>query len=209
MKKYILAVLLCCVSVLPATAEMRFGVKLEPRMAFNRVYAKPYDSELKAEPAVLRLGVGPVCDWLIQENCYISSGVQLSSQPVAYKSGQELQNTLGVDYLSFPILLKLYTSEVSLDTRIYTELGAGLQLKISERIHKLEIPGTIGDDMARRWVLRATVGVGVEYDLSLSTSLFGGITYHRGLTNAMNSKVTTPPVCAYNDTVGLSVGFRF
>lgn len=215
MKKYILLVgLLLGTTVTHAQGQL--GIKISPNISFNRVHASPPNAGFSSAGAALRLKLGIIYDYPIQDNYYVSTGLSYSTQHVAIKNEglpPDIQEAHVLYYLQVPLLLKLYTSELVLDTRLYVALGALGQIRINERnteLHKNQHSPFI--ESFRRWGFAGLLEIGVEYDIGTSTSIFGGIGYQFGLSSVINKHAQSPSsykVSGYNDLVSIDLGVRF
>ena len=215
MKKYILLVTVV-LGTTGAHAQGQLGIKVAPSIAFSRVHTSPNNAGFASPGASFRFKLGIIYDHLIRDDYYVSTGLLYSAQQVAIKNEKlvpSVQEAHELHYLQVPLLLKLYTSEITLDTRLYAELGAIVQLRVDERNTDLQ------EDQAkpfieafRRWGLAGLVGVGVEYDTSLSTSVFAGISYQRGLASVIDKqdqRLCTSEVMGYSDLLSIDLGVRF
>lgn len=213
MKKY---VLLGCLLLSPlrASAEGQFGIELSPSISFGRVYTSPDNKGFGGASVSLASKVGFLFDYAFRDNYFVSTGLLLSFQQISIRNPQHnLDEEHALHYLQCPIGLKLYTSEVTLDTRLYVKFGGIFQILINHR--NTHLPESVDDAFMqafRRWGIAGTLGIGAEYDLSLTTSLFAGISYQLGLTNVVTEHRNDPPapqLTGYSDLISIDVGLRF
>ncbi|XWN34755.1 MAG: porin family protein [Roseivirga sp.] len=215
MKKYLLltAVLFC--TTIAAHAQGQLGIKLSPSIAFNRAYSNPDNLGFSSTEPSFQFKVGPIFDYPIKDNYYVSTGLFYSAQQATLKKKKdqlsEVDEAHELQYLQVPILLKLYTSEFTLDMRFYVEFGLIAQVRINERNTSLKVGNTPLIKEFHRWSLAGLIGVGLEYDTSLSTSLFGGISYQRGLISVIKEQQddNMPKVFSYSDLICFDIGIRF
>ena len=215
MKKYILLVTVVW-GTTGAHAQGQLGIKVAPSIAFSRVHTSPNNAGFASTRASLRFKLGAIYDYPLRDNYYVSTGLLYSAQQVAIKNEKlvpSVQEAHELHYLQVPLLLKLYTSEITLDTRLYAALGAIGQLRVDERnIDLQEDQAKTFIEAFRRWGLAGLAGVGVEYDTSLSTSVFAGISYQRGLASVIdkqNQYLCTSKVMGYSDLLSIDLGIRF
>ena len=233
MKKYILlfGILL---HTGPVLAEGRIGIKFSPSISFARIHTNPNNLGFKTGGAALKLKLGATYDHSIRSNYWISTGAFFAFQRIIIKNSalsiqqdaqqtdqdaQKASSTISIherhelQYVQIPLLLKLYTSELKLDLRIYVDLGFVGQIRFND-IKKIEQSNQtdLFIEKFRRWGLAGLIGAGFEYDLSLSTSLFAGISYQRGLSSIVEQQheyKNIPKLIGYNDMVSLDMGVRF
>jgi len=215
MKKYVLLVGFLS-SAVATYAQGQLGIQVSPAISFNRMYTDPNNQGFSPAGAAFGFQVGAIYDYLIQENYYISTGLSYVYQHIALKNEKSSPNILEkhtLNYFKVPLLLKLYTSELMLDTRLYAALGFLVQLRVKARNIELQEDWSKPFIEAfRRWGLAGLVGVGIEYDTSLSTSIFAGISYQLGLSNVIDKHAQHPstlPVKGYGHLVSLDLGAKF
>ncbi len=213
MKKYVLLVGLLFSTML-VRAQGQLGIQLSPSIAFNSVYTSPNNAGLSSAGASLKFKLGVIYDHPIRDNYYVSTGLLFVSQQASIKKktpSPVIKENHHLQYLQVPILLKLYTSEIALDTRVYTKFGVIGQFKLNHATNLEEGKAPLVEKF-RFWGASVLIGVGVEYDTSLSTSLFGGISYQYGLTNVIKEQKESfamPKAICHNDLISIDLGVRF
>ena len=211
MKKYLLLILYFG-GITYGLAQDQFGIKIAPILSFGRVHTNPDTTDFSSDDAALRLKLGTIYDMAIKDNYYLSTGLLFAAQQASIKNGiLSIKEQHELQYLQVPLLLKFYTSEVRLDTRLYFELGPIGALKINDRATKLTADKPFIQKF-RVWGLSGLFGLGVEYSTSLFTSVFAGISYQRGLASMLGKQRNTdsvPKFFSYADFVSLDVGIKF
>jgi hypothetical protein len=215
MKKYILLVGLV-LNTMVTHAQDHLGIKISPSISFNRVHTSPPNAGFSPAGAAFSFKLGAIYDCAIQDNAYVSTGLCYATQRVAIKNeaaSLSIQEAHVLHYLQVPLLLKLYTSELALDTRLYVALGVLGQIKFKERntaLHKDQKTPFL--KTFRRWGFAGLLDIGVEYDTGLSTSIFGGISYQYSLSKVIDKHAQEPSDCevkGYNDLVSIDIGVKF
>lgn len=210
MKKYLLTILYF-VSATYGLAQDQLGIKVAPSLSFSNIHTNPDTTGFSSGSAALRLKLGVIYDYdlAIRGSYYLSTGLLFATKQASIENNtSSIKEQHELKYLQVPLLLKLYTSEVSLDTRLYVELGATGELKINDRVTKL------GDkpQAFRLWGLSGLIGFGVEYSTSLFTNVFVGISYQRGLTSMLEKAYgvnDVSQILGYAHLVSLDVGIKF
>lgn len=213
MKKYslILSWLLAC-TYFVAFAQDQIALHLSPGIAFGRVHTDPDNAGVTSDGVALRGKVGFMYDWNIKDNYYLSAGLAFAAQQIGIKN-IHIQERHEIQYLQLPVLLKLYTSELELDLRGYAAIGFIGALKINNRVAKVVREESFVTRF-RMWEVGGVLGCGVEYNLSLFTSIFAGISYQLGLSSvfAEQSSHTAfpklPKLYGYGDLITLDIGIR-
>jgi len=211
MKKYLLLLLFSVIATYNFAQE-QISIKISPGLSYGRVYTDPDTADFKSDGIALRGKLGAIYDWPIKENYYLSTGGFFVAKQISIKN-----NTLGlkeqheIQYLQMPILLKLYTSEIMLDTRLYVEFGITGAIKINDRITKLEGGQQLVTKL-RRWEMGGVIGCGVEYNFSLFTSVFAGISYQPAFSSALleqRDDSAVPKLFGYADLITIDIGIKF
>ncbi|UII22186.1 porin family protein [Fulvivirga ligni] len=190
-------------------AQVELGVKFSPTISTSRVSSDADDVNFDGNGAALRFAAGPFADIAFSENYYISTGLFLVSNRATFEvtSGPERhEEEHNLQYLQVPLALKLYTNEIALDKRIYFQVGTTMEFKVKEKSDS-EIQ-LIEDFKLFNSTLQ--VGFGLDYKIGLNTSLFGGLSYNRGLINAVSERAEgVPKFTLKNDYVGIDLGIKF
>jgi Outer membrane protein beta-barrel domain len=215
MKKCMLLVVLLLGTTV-TRAQGRLGVTLSPGLSVSRVYTNPKNTGFGRAGTAFGLRLGAIYEYPIQGHCYVSTGLLYTAQHVAIKNEKLSPSILeahALHYLQLPMLLKFYTSELMLDTRLYVALGVLGQIKINERNTELQKSQKEPFlETFRWWGLAGLLGLGVEYNVSLSTSVFAGISYQYGLSSVINKQAQNPSisqVMGYSDLLSVDLGIRF
>ena len=209
MKKYMLLVGFLWSGVV-TQAQGRLGIQLVPGVAFNRVHTGPTSTDFSSAGAAFGFKVGIIYDHPIGENYDVGTGLFYSVLHVAMQKktvSPSVCEEYGLHYVQVPVLFKLHTSEVALDMRLYVTLGLIGQIRVNESHTYLTPDQAPFVGSFRRWGLGGLLGVGVEYDTSLSTSVFAGVSYHPGLASVMETSAQAA-FWSYCDLVGLELGVR-
>jgi hypothetical protein len=204
MKKLIFSALFL-MSAFSASAQTEIGLQLSPSLAGNRVIATDVYG-FKSEGVQPRYGIGLVVDKFFSENYAFSTGLfyRTKGGKISYRTERikyepttaydpRITDKFNIQYLEVPITLKLYTNEVALDTRLYFQLGTSVNTRISATVNGEKVEPSNNAFSGRRTTRRfniveldALVGGGLEMQLGENTKIFGGVSYHRGLTDADN-----------------------
>lgn len=196
MRKIALLVALFVISI-GAFAQSKLGLKFSPSISSNRVSLIDSIHDVTGAGSALKFSLGLIYDHEITETYYFSTGLIFVPKQVAFNAGVEKEHQSDtsyagnsfeeyrLNYLQIPLSLKLFTNEIQPDTRIYFQVGLAPEIKIFDE-PKNEDYNLVKDFRN----LDATVlfGVGGEYRAGINTTLFGGVTYQRGLANVIKSE---------------------
>ena len=192
--------------------------------------------KLANDGARLHLGGGLVLDYFFGENYAFNTGLELVSkggsinsvqtttrindvtfEPITITSAANFK--LGAQYVQVPIGIKLFTNEIAPDTRLFFLLGveggvlAGARADGSKTFKKA-FHKIAQDDKVTKHIntfeAGVQVGAGAELLMGKSTKVFGGISYHRGLTNIADKTLyNDKDVAVQNNMFALDLGIKF
>lgn len=194
MKKLLLALLAVGASAGAASAQVEIGLKLSPSVTNLRAES-PSNRSFQNEKSKLTIGGGLIVDYFFGQNYAFSTGLQLVGKGGTISfldpiNDRRYEQKIGVQYLEVPVSVKLFTNDITTDTKLYFQLGGTLGGAIAARIdgNKRYISPTTGDeskalDHVITPEIAALLGFGVEYQLGQSTKVLAGLSYHRGLLN--------------------------
>ncbi len=202
-------------------AQIEIGLMLSPTISGNRFIAEDrYNFE--KESSSLRLGVGVVADYFFAQNYAFSSGLMYRSKgsEISYnydrKDGNPPitgQDDISLQYIELPVSLKLFTNEVAPGTIAYFQVGGSLNTKVAAQVNGKKVID--GEKTLKRFNIFETdvlIGGGVEFQMGQSTKLFGGLTYHRGLTDIddyYEKQFGDKNISLKNNSVSVDVGVKF
>ncbi|MEL6539244.1 MAG: outer membrane beta-barrel protein [Bacteroidota bacterium] len=214
MRRYGLLLLLIW-SPIQAWAYGQLGIKVAPGVAFSRVYAQNNNVGFSSSGANIKFQAGVMVDYslLFRDNYFLSTGLYVAGNRVSVNHNkQPVSEKHQLQYFQVPLLVKLYTSEIALDVRLYVEIGPVLGIRIKSPVSYIkEGKQALARDF--RWIMcSGLMGIGIQYDTSLCTSLFGGLSYQGAWTSALrsqNNRLRLPKIDIYNDMISLVVGVKF
>jgi len=218
MKKLVLSLALGLVMVTAAQAQVEIGLKVSPSFAYNR-FTESKNVKLANDGARLHFGGGLVIDYFFGENYAFSTGLDLMGKGGNMKTtftvdgvtSPPVTSELGLQYLQVPISLKLFTNEVATDTRVYFQVGGEAGALIGAKVDGKKTYDD-GEKVSKSFntpEVGALLGVGVEMQMGESTKVFGGISYHHGLTDIGDSEAFDDDIKIQNSYFALDIGLKF
>ncbi len=223
--KKILLVLLLAGFTLPTFAGdtgFRFGLKASPNLSWFRPETRGYENN----GVKLGFAYGLIADYYFTENYAVATGVNIARFGGKMKYNYLHDNYTTVKrseysfrYLEIPMTIKLRASEMGFST-FYGQFGFGLSFRTKaeadQRINLQDgsrLQFTSVDVMDDTRFMRGSliIGAGVEYNMGGRTSLLGGLTFHNGFSNFLNTTnqavATTPS--AVNSYLEVTMGIMF
>jgi len=203
----LLLLLLASFQVFAQDKGFRLGIRFAPNVSTNRVVdvSETDNISFTSNSAGLRFSGGLTGDFYFSKNYSFYTGLWYSvfrsglkyegTGPFAGEKGSSIYN---IQYLQIPIAIKLFTNEVATDTKLYFVLGGTGGIKINEKETDWEVANSTSQGIlvAKPSTGKAfgfgdvglLLGAGLEYQMGESTTLFGGLSYNRGLLDVTSKK---------------------
>lgn len=196
-----------------AFSQVKLGFQVAPILSANRVTEESPLVDIDSDGTGLRLALGPIADFQLTDNYYVSTGILFTSKRAGFEfrsdsSAASVTEEYNLQYIQIPATMKLFTNEVGLDKRLFFQFGGTFEFNIQEK-KESELNVLVED--FRFFDISLLAGLGMEYQLGTSTIAFGGISYHRGLVNAVSDQNAGlgGNLSIKNDYIALNFGIKF
>jgi hypothetical protein len=237
MKKLLLISILVSSTVIGIFAQsgssrsVKFGFKFSPCVSYARVIDKDDKDgiDFKRGGSSVKMVVGPYIDFGLNENVTFTTGLWYSPRSVvlsgkytdAFGNSSTSTSQYNLQYLMVPLYFKFYTNEITSGMKIYFTLGGSFDIKLVEKKNGDDNLGLLeaakGEGRALFNYIDAStlVGTGVEYNLKDVLTIFGGISYNRGLVNTVNPILEIngnkpyQHIAIKNNLISLDLGVKF
>jgi hypothetical protein len=176
-------------------SKISFGLKISPAISWINVV----NTDMQADGAALKLGVGGVFDYELLPNFSLVSGVNYNSYGGYVYDNKSLNDTIfrnnyrvGYNEIEVPLAVKLKTkTKDEIAYFIQGGFSAGFIINAAEKRFPLaKNAKPVYTDMSLQTNptrLNCLLGAGVEYSLGKKTNLFGLVSYRNTLTNTANN----------------------
>lgn len=212
MRKYIIsALLILSFSSVLFSQEYRIGIKLAPTLSNVRTSVGDGGTSLERDGSAVKFLLGAFVDIPFKENYFFHGGVNFASKAtkISAQNGLSAMRMEEYDheYLQIPLLLKLYTNELMLDTRLFFNFGVIPEIRLNT---SSEDPGNLLITEFSDFDLAGNFGGGVERSIGVNTRIFAGLNYNIGFLNTVKAQST-----AYNEFTiksnlfSLEIGIKF
>jgi|JI10StandDraft_1071094.scaffolds.fasta_scaffold45428_4 hypothetical protein len=209
MRKLLLLVtiILSTLSTYAQDQKFHFGLKITPSMA----WIKPDNKDIEREGYKLGFSYGVQTEFRIQENYAIASGVQ-----VAYRGGKlklVYDDSLNIpdavvnyklQYVEIPMALKMKTNEFN-KIRYYGMFGLSPGFIIRAKYDTDDEDDIDAKKDINVFNVNMLIGAGLEYTISGSTALTGGIEFNNGFFDVFDGKDAK----GVSNYLGLNIGVLF
>lgn len=212
MRKYVISALFALFfSTVLLSQDYRIGIKIAPTLSNVRTSVGDGGTSLERAGSAVKFLLGAFVDMPFKENYFFHAGVNFASKAtkISAQNGISAMRTEEYDheYLQVPLLLKLYTNELLLDTRLFFNFGVIPEIRLNSAN---EEPGNILITEFSDFDLAGNFGGGVERSIGVNTRVFAGLNYNIGFLNTVKTQST-----AYNaftvksNLFSLEVGIKF
>jgi hypothetical protein len=205
-------------------SQIKLGFKFSPSIAFNSTVTEGRYDGVTPNGAGLRFSAGPIADFFFADNYAFHTGLWYTVKRSGLDgtvNSNNLSSVYNLQYLQVPLALKFYTNEIATDMKIYFLIGGTLDVKLAEK--PLDKSTNYFYNDSNRGTKNAfrpadaglLLGAGTELVMGTNTALFFGLSYNRGLSNALTSNVKNGSdqindfVKLRNSLISLDLGVKF
>jgi hypothetical protein len=198
------SILLVLAPVLTQAQDGKFklGLRFAPGISMSRVQDLDETDQVTwgASSSGLRFSAGLTGDFYFGRNYAFYTGIWYTVMKAGLEASFDSAGTkssatsdVNLQYLQVPLALKLFTNEIAPDVKLYFVVGgtASLALKEIAVSYKDEAAKFQKAALGKGYSVGdfgLLLGAGAEYRLGENTTLFGGISYNRGLLNVPSAK---------------------
>jgi len=211
MKKIVLAFLLISVSFI-SHAQPSLGLVVGPSISMNRVkYIDDTNFDYSNAGSAFRFNFGLEADFMLSETYAFSTGLIFAPKRVGVTrisldgSAPSVED-YKVHYLQLPVTLKLFTSEIQPDLKLFFQLGFKGEIKLFDEPFEEDYQFI---EKFHLFDCSFTGGVGVEYGAGVNTVFYGGIFYDRGLVDIVKSSNAEHTLSVKMHALDLKLGLKF
>ena len=193
------------ISSIGLSAQTKLGLKLAPVIASNRATndAQTVDSDGSS----LKMSVGLIVDKPLSETYFLSTGLVYVPKMAAFRTDSATSEEYKLQYLQIPVTLKLFTNEVAPDIKVFFQVGGAMEIKVFDEAESPNFDTITKFNPADFSVI---LGSGVEYRAGINTTLFGGISYQRGLANTVSDTINGAEDLQIRNTIfSIDLGVKF
>ena len=201
--------ILFSISLFPvlSQAQVRLSAEVSPALIANRLETASDSISLDSNGSGLRVRAALMIDMPITEYYFVQTGLAFTPVRMGITlREQNISEVYNLQYVEAPLLLRLLTSELSIDTRLYFAVGGIARILVSDKTNA-ENPVVT---KIRPYDAAIHLGAGIDRKLGYQTTLYAGISYNRGLINSISETIPTDePLIVKSDMLRLDVGIRF
>ena len=190
--------------------QFKIGLQFSPALSTNRVVTESDTLSIDSDGSGLKFAAGAIIDIELTESYFFSTGLLLVSKRAGLEAASQNLSTkeeYSLQYIQIPLSLKLFTNEVALDKKIFFQVGGSLEFNVKEDPKQTS---NIFIDDFKLFDSSLLLGVGMEYRMGVSTTAYGGFSYHRGLVNNIADHIAMDEgFILKSDYISLDLGVKF
>ena len=212
MKKYFASVLLLLsLAGITQAQDYRIGIRVAPALSNVRTSVDGTNTSLERDGTAVKFLLGAFADFQFKENYFFQGGINYAgkSSKISARNGggPTLNEEYDHEYIQVPLLLKLYTNEVVLDTKVYFNFGVVPEIRLSTSDGA---PGNLLITEFKNFDVAGNLGGGVERSIGVNTRVFAGLNYNIGFLNIVDQQsLAADPITLKSNLIFLEIGIKF
>lgn len=215
MKKYIFsAIIMVVLGQIINAQDYRIGIKVGPSFSLSRTSTDGSNTDIQRDGTAVKFLIGAFVDLPFKDNYHLHTGINFASKATRLTitdpgvlAGQTVSERYDHEYLQIPILLKLYTNEVILDTKVFFNFGIVPEVRLNTDNETTTV-GFVNE--FRGLDLSGNFGGGLERSIGVNTRVYAGLNYYIGFLNQIKSQNTIyEPFKVKSNLFSLEFGIKF
>ena len=209
--KYYIATSLAILVINASIAQTKLSLKLTSSIISQRVSHSDDTISISSGSNAFIPSVTLSADIPLSNNYFFSTGLGYISKRINMKIKIPEDNishsaSYNIQYLQLPATLKLYTSEISLDKKLYFQFGPIFDIAIHTKESNTNFSVI---NKFQPVDITLLFGAGIEFQLSPNTAVQLGINYSRGLVNIVSESAMANDLSVKNDLFGIDIAIKF
>jgi Outer membrane protein beta-barrel domain len=215
MRKFICFVLLISsISAFAQDQNYQIGIKIGPTYSNVRTKTEGANTSIERDGASINFMVGAFVDIPFRENYffhtginYTAKGTKVTIQDGTYLGGTPFSEEYNHESIQIPLLLKLYTNEILLDTKLFFNFGLVPEIVLNSSD---DSPTNILIEEFNTFDFSGNFGGGMEYAIGVNTKLFASLNYYLGFLNQVKTQNTSfDEFSLKSNLLSLEFGIKF
>lgn len=209
--KYFIAASLVIFVINASNAQTKLGLKLTSSIISQRVSHTNDSVNIGKGSNAFNPAVALVIDMPLSDNYFFSTGIGYISKRINLEINHEGDNvsqskSYNIQYVQLPATLKLHTSEVALDKKLYFQFGPIFEIPVHTKgnNNNLQLISKV-----QPIDVSLLFGAGIEIQLAPKTAILIGINYTRGLINIVSESQIDDNLVVKNDLYGIDFVIKF
>ena len=213
MKKNLFTLAFLLLTATASYAQFTLGFKVGLGIASNRVDSKTTGVDFGSNGSSARILIGGIADIQFAEKYAFSTGILYATKQAKFTvKGVGVPLTLaeswGLQYLQIPLTVKLFTSEVFPNAKVYIQAGPQIEILVGKKNKESDLKKLTGETIVDSFNpvdISVTAAAGLEYTIG-ENILFGGLNFQTGFLNTINK--TDDKFTSKNTLFSLEIGIK-
>ncbi len=193
MRKNLFTLAFLLLTATASYAQFTLGFKVGLGIASNRVDSKTTGVDFASDGSSARIIIGGIADIQFAEKYAFSTGILYATKQAKFTgqlsgvSGSKLSESWGLQYLQIPLTVKLFTSEVFPNAKVYIQAGPQIEILVGKKNKESGFKSPITETMVDTFSpidVSVTASAGIEYAIG-ENILFGGLNFQTGFINTI------------------------
>ena len=216
MKKNLFILAFCLLATSSSYAQFTLGFKVGLGVASNRVDSKTTGRDFSSDGSSARIIIGGIADIQFAEKYAFSTGILYATKQANFKTSISGSNIVGAEswglqYIQIPLTVKLFTSEVFPNAKVYIQAGPQIEILVGKKNKESDFKIGINEPMVSSFNpidVSVTASAGIEYTIG-ENILFGGLNFQTGFINTINkTNFNNVDFTSKNTLFSLEVGIK-
>lgn len=205
---------LATATIAQTSSNYRIGIKVAPMLSFAKTDVEGNSTSIERDGSSTKFMVGAFVDIPFADNYFFSGGLNYASKGtnvlISDPSGAtpgSFSESYDHEFLQVPLLLKLYTNEITLDTKLFVNFGIIPEVRLNTTNDELTNPSITA---FKSFDLSGNFGVGIERAIGVNTDIFLSTGYYLGFLNQVKETTgLTDDISIKNNLISLELGIKF
>ncbi|NVJ47085.1 MAG: PorT family protein [Cytophagia bacterium] len=217
MKKHLFSAVIALLLINTANAQIddyRIGITVGPTFSYNRSPNEGSNTSVEKDGSAVKFLLGAFVDIPFKDNYYFHGGINYATKVTKitvtdprFLGGQPDSERYDHEYLQVPLLVKLYTNEVLLDTRLFFNFGLIPEIRLNT---STEDAGVMYISKFQSIDLAGNFGGGLERAIGVNTNVFAALNFNIGFLNQVNEQNPIyDDIKVKNNMFALEIGIKF
>lgn len=217
MKKLLFSALFALFFIGTAQAQIgdyRIGIKVGPTISYVRTDTDGNSTTIERDGSQVKFLLGAFVDMAFKDNYHFHGGVNFAGRSTkiilddpAFFGGAPTSASYDHEYLQLPALLKLYTNEVMLDTKLFFNFGVIPEIRLNTT-NKTEGVNPITE--FQNFDVSGNFGGGIERAIGVNTNVFASLNYNIGFLNQVKEQTNAvDDLKIKNNLIAIEFGIKF
>ena len=194
--------------------DYKIGIKIGPTISFAKTGTDGLDTSINGDGTLSGIIFGAFVDIGFKENYFFHMGINYATKKTNIKfsdpdlvGGNLIKESYTHEYLQLPLLLKLFTNEVTLDTKVYFNFGVIPEVRLSTSNDEVDI---VAINKFQSLDLGGNLGGGIERSLGPNTRILLGLNYNIGFLNMVKEQDDSlNKFNVKNNLLAMELGIKF